>query len=403
VAADVHEPLVTMGTVLRERSTDSPTPVTSMELFFDLVYVFAITQLSEYLGSHLAEHPLRAAVQTLIIFLAVWWAWNYTAWATNYIDPARAPVALLMLVLMAISLVMSAAIPQAFGARGITFAVAYVSIQVARSAFMVVVFGRGSTMGRNYAHLLAWSAIAGVVWIAGALADGDARLLVWAVALALDLSAPMHGFRLPGLGATPMEDWTLAGAHLAERMQLVLLIALGESVLRVGATFAEKTGTLAVDAAFAVGFVITASLWGVYFLRHAEYGADAIGHAASGAARLGRAAYAYAHAIMVAGVIVVAVAIRLTIEDPKADASSAAGATMLIGPAIYLAGLVLFKHSVSRGRSGPPLLGIVVLAALTPLVLFADRLVVEVATAAVLVVLAVAAGVSSEGELERRW
>jgi low temperature requirement protein LtrA len=392
---------VSLGTVLRERSDDTAPPVTSMELFFDLVYVFAITQLSEYLGAHLASHPLRAALQTLVLFSAVWWAWNYTAWATNWIDPSRPPVALLMLALMAISLVMSAAIPQAFGARGLTFAIAYVAIQLVRSGFMVLAFGPKTTMGRNYAQLLAWSAIAGVVWIVGAFTHGDTRLIVWAVALALDLSAPMHGFWLPGVGETPMEAWTLAGGHLAERMQLVLLIALGESVLRVGATFAEKTGTLTVDAAFLVGFISTASLWGVYFLRHAEYGADAISSAAAGAARLGRAAYAYAHALMVGGVIVVAVAIKGTIEAPSADAWSAGGATILVGPAIYLAGLALFKHSVARGEPGPPAMGIVVLAALTPLAFAASRLVLAIAVMVVLAVLAIAAGRSSEGELAR--
>ena len=386
----VRTPLPAHPSVLREREDDLAPHVTNMELFFDLVYVFAITQLSEYLGEHFGAHPVRVALQTLVMFLAVWWAWNYTAWATNWIDPERAPVALLMLVLMAISLVMSAAIPYAFDGRGITFAVAYVAIQLLRSAFMVWAFGR-QTMGRNYAQLLAWSAIAGVAWVAGGFLHGDARLVMWIVALVLDLTAPMHGFALPGISGTPMEQWTLAGGHLAERMQLVLLIALGESVLRVGATFAEKTGTLVVDAAFLVAFIATASLWAVYFLRHAEHGADAISHA-DDAARLGRAGYAYAHAIMVAGVIVMAVAIAFTIEAPTATGSAAAAATTLAAPIIYLAGLVLFKHSVSRGQIRPPLIGIAVLVLLTPLAPLVSRLALAAAATAVTAVLAIAAG-----------
>jgi low temperature requirement protein LtrA len=393
---------VNLSTVLRERTDEAAPRVTSMELFFDLVYVFAVTQLSEYLGDHLEAHPVRAALQTLVMFLAVWWAWNYTAWATNWIDPDRAPVALLMLCLMAISLVMSAAIPQAFGARGAAFAGAYVAIQVIRSAFMVFAFGRRETMRRNYAQLLAWSAIAGVVWIAGAFVPGDARLIVWACALALDLAAPIHGFALPGIGATPIEDWTLAGAHLAERMQLVLLIALGESVLRVGATFAEQSGSVAVDAAFLVGFTATASLWGVYFLRHAERGAETISRSAADAARLGRAAYAYAHAIMVGGVIVVAVAVRLTIEAPTGSVFAAFAATMLGGPAIYLAGLVLFKRSVSRGKTGPPLAGICVLALLTATAPFVSRLALAFEATVVLAALAIAGARSGEEEAEGR-
>jgi low temperature requirement protein LtrA len=363
--------------------------VTNVELFFDLVYVFAITQLSDYLFEHLT---VRGALQTLVLFTAVWWAWNYTAWATNWIDPERPRVVLLLVVLMAISLVMSAAIPRAFGSRGFPFAAAYVAIQLIRSGFMVFAFGSGETMRRNYAQLLAWSAIAGVGWILGSVAGGDARLVVWIVAIVLDLGAPLHGFTLPGLGSTPIEEWTLAGSHLAERCQLVLLIALGESVLRVGATFAQQQGSASVDLSFLAGFVATASLWAAYFLGHAERGARVISNSAADAARVGRAAYAYAHAIMVAGVIVLAVAVRLTIEDPSAPASAAVTATLLGGPAIYLAGLVLFKRSVGRGKLGPPLLAIAALALLVLLALFADRLVLACAVAAVLAALAVSAG-----------
>ncbi len=375
--------------VLRERGADAAVRVTNMELFFDLVYVFAITQLSDYLFEHLT---VRGALQTLVMFTAVWWAWNYTAWATNWIDPDRPRVALLMIVLMAISLVMSAAIPHAFGNRGVPFAASYVAIQVIRSGFMVLAFGRGETMRRNYAQLLAWSAIAGVGWILGALVGSDARLLVWIGAIVLDLGAPLHGFTLPRLGSTPIEEWTLAGSHLAERCQLVLLIALGESVLRVGATFAQQHGSASVDLSFVAGFIATASLWAAYFLRHAEHGARAISSSAADAARVGRAAYAYAHAIMVAGVIVLAVAVRLTIEDPGGAATTKVTAALLGGPAIYLAGLVLFKRSVSRGKLGPPLLAIGGLASLVVLALVADRLVLACAVAAVLAALAVSAG-----------
>ena len=148
-----------------------------MELFFDLVYVFAITQLSDFLFQ---DATFRRALEALIMFGAVWWAWNYTAWATNWLDPESIPGALLMIVLMAISLVMSAAIPEAFDGRGIPFAFAYVGLQVVRSGFMVWAFtGADDRMRRNYAQLLAWSCIAGVIWIAGAFVPADLRLWLW--------------------------------------------------------------------------------------------------------------------------------------------------------------------------------------------------------------------------------
>ena len=259
--------------LLRDRGEDRVAHVTNMELFFDLVYVFAFTQLSELLYEHLTW---QGGAETAVIFVALWWAWNYTAWATGWIDPERAPVVLCSPLLMVASLVMATAILEAFGARGETFAIAYVAMQLVRSGFMVWVFGLSDRMGRNYAQLLAWSAISGVIWIiGGAVDDPHTRLLLWAVAAAVDLAAPLHGFRLPGAGATPMSDWTVAGGHLAERCPLLLMIAFGESFLRIGESFAAHHGTVASDSAFIVGFILVFALWTIYFLHHAESVRDA--------------------------------------------------------------------------------------------------------------------------------
>jgi low temperature requirement protein LtrA len=348
------------GPVLRDRADDRALRVTNIELFFDLVYVFAFTQLSDFLFEELT---LRGALQALVMFLAVWQAWNYTAWATNWLDPARGPGVLLMVVLIILSLVMAAAIPRAFEDRGLQFTVSFVALQLLRSAFMVGAFPRGDQMRRNFAQLGSWSAIAGVVWIAGATAlDGDARLVAWGVAVVLDVAAPVHGYLLPRVGRTRIEAWSLAGAHLAERSQLVLMIALGESVLRVGLTFSMKNGSPAVDAAFLVGFVAVLSLWTTYFVRTAERGAQAI--AAETASRIGRAAYNYAHAVMVAGVIVVAVGIHEAIEAPTDSADVGATVVILGGPALYLTGLVLFKRWVGQGHLGPSIAAVVALATL---------------------------------------
>jgi low temperature requirement protein LtrA len=190
---------------LRTRSDGVGPRVTNMELFFDLVYVFAITQLSDFLFEHLS---FRGALEGLILFGAVWWAWNYTAWATNWLDPESVPGAALMVALMAISLVMSAALPEAFDGRGIPFAFAYVALQVVRSGFMVWAFADAhDRMRRNYAQLLAWSCIAGVIWIVGAFMHGDVKLVLWLVALTLDLAAPVHGFWLPGLTWPSAVSW----------------------------------------------------------------------------------------------------------------------------------------------------------------------------------------------------
>jgi low temperature requirement protein LtrA len=375
-------------TLLRDRKTGAGPPVTNVELFFDLVYVFAVTQLSHLLLGHLTT---RGALETAILLAAVWWAWNYTAWATNWIDPDHPLVRNLLIALMLTSLIMSAAIPDAFRARGVQFAVAYVALGVLRGGFMVYAL-RGTRMGRNYAQLTAWTSIAGAVWIAGAFVHGDGRIAVWLIALALDYAAPLHGFALPFAGRTPTADWTLAGSHLAERGQLVILIALGESLLAVGATFAAQPISLAVVAAFAVGFLLTVLLWSTYFARDAAAGARVVSTAAD-PTRVARTAYAYAHGVMVGGIIVVAVAIDLSVAHPSGGVTrTATAATILGGAGLYLAGSALFNWSLSGAPPTSRLTGIAVLALLSPLALVASPLALLSAATAVVLALALVAG-----------
>ena len=373
------------------RATDEEDPqggvrVTNMELFFDLVYVFAITQLSDFLFDH-RHRSAHGILEALILFVAVWWAWNYTAWATNWLDPDRTAGILLMILLMVLSLVMAAALPDAYESRGAPFAIAYALLQVIRTGVVAWAFPAGDRMRANNLQLLGWLVIGGVVWIVGAYLHGDARLIVWAAAAVIELAAPIHGFTLPVVGSTPVEAWRLTGTHLAERYGLVLMIALGESVLRDGLTWSQtKHGSVAVDAAFVLGFLTSAALWAGYFTGTAERGAVRI--AEKGGARTGRSAYAYAHAVMVAGVIVVAVAIHLAIFEPRADADLFSVLMLLGGPALYLAGLGLFKRSAQLASGWPLLVGIAVLGLLSLVaVAGADRVVMLGCETAVLLTL----------------
>jgi low temperature requirement protein LtrA len=353
--------------VLRNR--DAEPGVTNMELFFDLVYVFAVTQLTHRLSEQLTA---RGALETLILFGAVWWAWNYTAWATNWIDPDMLPVRVLLIALMVLGLVMSADIPGAFGAHGLGFAVAYVALQMGRSAFVAIAFG-SRVMGRNYRQLLAWSAIAGVAWIAGACVHGNARLIVWIVAPALDYGAPMVGFWLPGAGRTPMSDWTLSPGHLAERCQLVVIIALGESILDTGTGFAELGRTTERTVAFLVAFLGSAALWWLYFARHAEAALGRVSES-DDPARIGRGGYTYAHGLMVAGIIVGAVADELVIRHPGAPATTAFALCELGGAALYLAGMATFVFLTGGLDRAERIAVVVILAGLIALGLAAGAL-----------------------------
>jgi low temperature requirement protein LtrA len=153
--------------------------VSPLELFFDLVYVFAIGQLSH----HLLEHvDLRTGAETAILALAVVYAWSTTAWGANWLDPDRLPVRLLLVALMFASLLMSVAIGDAFDGRAWLFVTGYLLLQVGRTAFMIVAL-RGRALGEHFVNVLVWELLTGVLWVAGAIADSDARLVLWGLAV----------------------------------------------------------------------------------------------------------------------------------------------------------------------------------------------------------------------------
>lgn len=375
--------------VLREGGDDRSAHVTNMELFFDLVYVFAFTQLSEYLYEHLT---LTGAAQALVLFLALWWAWNNTAWATNWADPERVPVVILLSVLMLLGLEMSTSILGAFGDRGVVFAGAYVATQLLRAGFMVLAFGARDPMGRNYQQLFAWAVIAGIAWIlGGAIAGGTVRLAIWAGAVVIEYAVPLMGFRLPGVDAVPIERWNLVGEHIAERYQLVLMVAFGETMLRVGEAYAVHHGTAEIDIALAVAFILIFSLWVLYFLRHADRSAEVIASSGEEAARLGRSAYTYGHAVMVGALMLVAVAIHRTVESPSHSVGTGFALLVLGGPTLYLLGIALGKLWLGHGRATPLLAGALALIILGVPASQASRLFELVAAAVVTTILAVVA------------
>ena len=196
--------------------------VTPLELFFDLVYVFAVTQLSHRLLEHLS---LRGALETLLLLVVVWSAWVGTVWITNWLDPDRLSVRLMLVAVMLASLVMSVAIPDAFGERGLMFALAYVAIQVGRTAFVLIALGGTHQLSRNFQRVLSWYVASGALWIMGGLLEGEARYVLWGLALSVDFCGPIAGFWTPSLGRTRTGEWTIEGGHFAERCRLFVIIA----------------------------------------------------------------------------------------------------------------------------------------------------------------------------------
>ena len=321
---------------------------TTLELFYDLVFVFAITQISHLLLEHLTWEGVG---QSVVVLLAVWWSWNYTTWVTNELDPESVVVRLLLIALMLGSLVMAVAIPDAFGDRALLFAGAYVAIQVGRHAFLAYAAAGPGTMERQRAEaILIWFVAAGVLWIAGGLADGTARTLLWIGALLIDYAAPLVTFRLPGRARLGMQAWQVQVSHFAERFQLFIIIALGESIVITGATTSELDLDAARVAALGVAFVATAALWWLYFDYVARIAERRL-ELAPNRTMLARDAYTYLHVVMVAGVIVAAVGDELVIAHPSDELPGREVAAVVAGPAIYLLAHALFRWRMAGTMS----------------------------------------------------
>ena len=244
--------------------------VTPLELFFDLVYVFAIGQLSH----HLLEHvDLRTGAETAILALAVIYAWYMTAWAANWLDPDRLPVRLYLVGLMFASLLMSVAIADAFDGRAWLFVTGYLLLQLGRSAFLIVAL-RGRALGEHFVNDLVWELLTGGLWVAGAIADGDARLVLWGLAVVVTHGGTFALHWLPGRGRRiDLGHTEIAGGHLIERFRLFFLIALGETVLTMGTAFTNEPFELERLLALAIAFTGTVALWWCYFQRSEAVGA----------------------------------------------------------------------------------------------------------------------------------
>jgi len=316
--------------------------VTYAELFFDLVFVFAVTQISHTLLAHFT--PL-GVLQVTLLFLAVWWVWVYTSWITNWLNPEKTPVRLLLFAMTLGGLVLSTSIPTAFEGRGLWFAIAYATMQVGKTVFLWASTAPSQSLARaNAIRITSWLALSAVFWIAGGLAEGQTRLLLWAVALGIEYVSPAVRFWIPRYGASSVADWVVEGGHMAERCAGFIIIALGESIVVTGATFAELTWTAENVTAFVSAFVGSLAMWWIYFHTGAEAGSEEISRS-SEPGRLARLAYTYLHMPIVAGIIVAAVADELVLKHPGGHSDAKTVISSIGGSLLFLFGTILFKHS----------------------------------------------------------
>ncbi len=370
---------------LRQRGAGATQPVTTVELFFDLVYVFAVTQLSHLIVDDLSVSGVANAG---FLLLVVWWAWIYTTWMANWFDPASPKVRGVLTAVMLASLLMAAALPEALGEHGLVFAGAYIALQVGRNAAAALLLRRGHQLRGVFGRLVAWSSAAGVLWVGGALLAPEQRLLLWIPALALELAAPAAGYWLPGRGRAATSDWDIEGGHFAERCQLFIIIALGESIVLTGATASAAGLSPTVLLSLVIAFVETAALWWVYFGATAERARETMS-TCDDPGRFARDAYTYGHLPIVAGIIATAVGVDLLIAEPHHALHGVGLAMVLGGPALYLLGESVFRWRMTGSQNAAGLGIAAALVALAPLGPHVSALVLSLVVAVLLGLLAV--------------
>ena len=350
--------------LLRDRDAASGERVGFIELFFDLVFVFAVTQVSH----SLIEHPdATGFLQAGMLFLAIWWIWVDTAWVTNWLDVRQLPVRFLLFALMGGTLMLAISLPDAFGERGWPFALAYLSIQLGRHAFMLLALYRHNRDNYlNFVRITLWSLAEAPFWVAGAMAEDVAtRMVLWGAALVIVSAGALAAFWVPGLGRSNTRTWDVEGHHFSERCGLMIIIALGESVLVTGASFGETDWNLPAGAAFVSAFIGTVAMWWLYFDIGAERAARQLAQDKD-PGRMARLAYTYFHIPIVAGIIVTAASDEMAVAHPEGTADWPVIAALLGGPALYLAGNLLFKRESADYYPLSHMAGLGLLVALAP-------------------------------------
>jgi low temperature requirement protein LtrA len=358
---------------LHRRDADVGVPkAASLELFFDLVYVFALNELAQYVVRD--EGPVGLA-RGFVLLAAIWWAWLTWTLAANPLDPDNPLVRAVTLVCGLLSVFMSLAIPLAYADRAPLFALCYTAIRALQLGLVAYAARRehGPRVARPAVRVL-WLGALGL-WIVGAYAPHGWQTAVWALAVAVDYAAPLVPGALAGI--------TVSLARLAERIGLFVLIALGETILSIGGAVEGVPLTLAKAAVIAIAFCGLACLWWTYFegpAAPASYTPQAVTHVA-------RDAYAYAHLVIVAGIVAYGVGTKLAIGDPHQPLNAYGRALLCGGVGVYLLGNVLYRRLCGLRPGYERLLAGVVCVSLLTLLAHVDALQLSALVLAALVVL----------------
>ncbi|MGC4769141.1 low temperature requirement protein A [Micromonospora sp. DT44] len=370
------------------RGSDAPLSASFLELFFDLAFVLALSQTAQHL---LGDLTLGGALRTALLLAGVWWIWVATTWTADWYDPETPVIRAVLIAATLGSLLAGVAAPEGLHGRAALFAGAYIGVHLLRGIVTVTML-RGHPRQRRALRILCWYSMTSVLWIAGVLL-AQWRVTLWAVALAIDLAGPRLGWPVPKLGRARRDELQLAGGHLAERYQQIMIIALGELVVVAGLSYADTRLDLAKTAAFLLVFA-TAVLIGLLYVTPAG---QRLGSALDRAdpSRFG-VITGDLHLVMVAGIVLTAAGAELSIAHPTERGDTAAVVAILGGPPLFLVGRIFLSVAIHRRLSWPRVGALVALSAAAAAV--RPPLVVASAVAMVVVLLVVVldrAGISS--------
>jgi low temperature requirement protein LtrA len=352
--------------------------VTPLELFFDLVFVFAITQVTSLLSN---DPTWGGVLRGMLVLGALWWAWTAYAWLTNTLNPEEGAIRIAVFAAVSAMLIVALAVPEAFDEHGVLFAVAYLIVRALHLALYVLAAKGDRDLFAAVIRMTPSSTIGGTLLVVAGFLDGAPRLTLWGVALAVDYLGVLIGRG---------EGWRLSPRHFAERHGLIVIIAIGESIVALGVGAAGLPLGAGVVIAALLGIAVAAALWWSYFDWWTIVAENRIAHAAGAErAALARDMYSYLHLPLVAGIVLFALAMKKTLGDVDEPLKTVPAAALCGGLALYFVAYSALRFRidgrVARGR----LTAAVMLLALYPVAREVSALMALVAVTAVPVLLIV--------------
>ena len=360
--------------------------VMPLELFFDLVFVLAITQCTAFM----ADHPSwERILQGTLILAMLWWAWAGYAWLTSVVDPEEGAVRIAIFAAMGALLIVAISVPEAFDELALEFAIAYGLVRAGHIALFTIASRDDASLRASVSGLALGTALGVALLVGASFLDGSAQIGLWALAVLLDWGEPFL------FGS---EGWKLVPEHFAERHGLIMIIALGESIVAIGIG-ADNTLTWGIAGAAVLGIALAAAQWWLYFDVVALVSVRRLAEATAGKLRneLARDSYSYFHFPMVAGIVLVALGLKKTLGHVGDPLGTVPTFALMGGLALYLLGLVAFRYRHVRTINRQRLAYALVLLAAFPLATGVPALALVAAVTGVLCIL-IAYETSSYGE-----